>query len=84
MNHIENNVMKLDKEGFVFIDDNSNPFLCRLIEKEPWFCRWNKGQKSWVTHKRANSVEIYFAWQRSIPKEEAEYYHKLHNKFING
>jgi hypothetical protein len=75
---------KLDEKGFVFIDDNSRPYWCRMWGDEPWFMYWNDGQKSWVTLRRANQTDIWMANEKKIPDEQAQIYHDLHEKFIGA
>jgi len=72
----------LNDKGFVFIDIDSKPYWCRMYDNAPWFLYWNEGQKSWVTLRKVNQTEIWQAYQRVIPKEQAEMYHSSHRKFI--
>lgn len=66
----------LDENGFVFIDDNSRPFWCRMWGDAPWFFYWN-GDKRWVSLRQVNQTEVWLANEKKIPQEQAEMYHKL-------
>jgi hypothetical protein len=73
---------QLDEKGFVFIDENNRPFWCRMYGGRPWFMRWHEGQKSWVTLKPVNQMDVWMAHEKKISDEQAELYHKKHEEFI--
>ncbi len=73
----------LDKKGFVFLDGNNNPYWCRMYGDSPWFLRWHEAQKSWVTYRQCDQMEVWGAQEMSLPENEAQLYHDLHEKFIN-
>ena len=77
----------LDEKGFVFIANNQGVTLaywCRIWNDEPWFFYWNEGSKGWVSLRRVNQSDIWFANNQSIPEEQAKIYHDLHNKNFGG
>jgi hypothetical protein len=74
---------KLDEKGFVFIDDNSRPFWCCMYFGNPMYMYWHEAQKSWVTLRVINQVDIWRAYEKKIPDDQAEIYHKQHSEFEN-
>lgn len=48
----------LDEKGFVFLDDNGNPYRCTMLGGQAWLFYWNKGQKCWVTYRPVSQLEV--------------------------
>ncbi len=76
-----NNV--LNDNGFVFLDDNNRPFLCRMWGGNPWLFYWHEGQKSWVTHTPVNTSNVMLYYEKALDDDQANLYHDLHKKFEN-
>jgi hypothetical protein len=74
----------LDEKGFVFIDDSSRPYWCRMWGGHPWFFYWNEGPKGWVSLRVVSQSDIWLAQQKQISDEQAQLYHDLHNQTFGG
>jgi len=64
---------KLDEKGFVFLDDNSNPYRCAILDSQPWLFYWNKGQKTWVTLRPVSQSEIQ-SFPHNLTQEQQNMY----------
>jgi len=77
-----NNLPLLDEEGFVFLDQNSKPYLIRMWGENPWLFYWHV-DSSWVSLRQTNQMEIFLASESKVSEEVAKVYHDMHAKKFN-
>ena len=63
----------LDEKGFVFLDANSRPFLCRMWGGEPWLFYWNDTQKCFVSLRKVTPMEVW-DFPDNLTQEEQDLY----------
>jgi len=68
--------------GGVFIE-RGRPWLVAKLGDKPWLCYWHKHQRSWVTQRELTETEYLCGLAKSIPPEQAEHYHKLHEEYLS-
>lgn len=73
------NVGVLDEKGFVFLDDNGNPFFIRMWSGEPWLFYWHTDKK-WVSLRLSNQTEIWLSYDKKLTDEQANIYHNFNEK----
>jgi len=59
----------LDEKGYVFVDDNS----------EPWIFYWHP-DKRWVSLRRISGPDVMAFGQNKLSDEHAEIYHELNER----
>ena len=79
MKAIEKNKKILDEKGFIFLDVENRPYLCRIWEGEPWLFYWHC-ENHWVSYRKVNQNDIDL-FPRNLTKEEQEIYHELHRRW---
>lgn len=72
-------MLKKIEQGFVFLDDKSDPYYLKWWGNSPWLFYWHVG-KTWVSLRPADWENIAEMLSRALPPEEADLYHKLHAK----
>lgn len=63
----------LDEKGFVFLDDNSRPFLVRMLGKRAWLYYWHPNNE-WVTLRPVTQVEVFEYSKKKLSEEQARFY----------
>lgn len=63
----------IDEKGFVFIDDNGNPYRCAMLGGQPWLFYWHNNHKSWVTLREVSQSEIQ-NFPRNLSQEQQNMY----------
>lgn len=74
---------QLTEKGFVFIGSDHKPYLCCMYGGEPWFMWWHEYDKTWITLRRVNQTEIFFAHENAMAPEHQDMYHELHQEYLN-
>lgn len=74
-------MQKLDGKGFIFLDDNRRPFLCRMWNDSAWLFYWHRHQKSWVSLRRVTQSEIW-TFPHNLTDEQQQHYHDAHDKWM--
>lgn len=72
------------EKGFVFLGADNKPYLCRMYYGRPWFMYWHEYDKAWVTLREVNQSDIWMARETVLLQEHQDYYHDLHQKFIDS
>lgn len=80
MSYLDEFKVMLDETGFVFLDLASRPYWVRQWGGGLWFCYWHK-EEHWVSLREVSLTEIPAMFQRRLPPERAELYHKLHRQW---
>lgn len=80
MDYLNEFTSKIDEKGFVFLDLNSRPYLVRRWGDGVWIFYWHK-DRHWVSLRQLASPEIVAMFDRKLPPERAELYHKLHRQW---
>lgn len=66
---------KLDKKGFVFLDNSNRPYRCAMWGNEPWLFYWHPDKK-WVSLRTVSQFEVWTFQSHELPKEQQEMYLK--------
>lgn len=80
MSYLDNFTVTLDETGFVFLDLNDRPYLAKQWGGGLWLFYWRK-EEHWVSLREVSLIEIPAMFQRRLPPEQAELYHKLHRQW---
>ncbi len=70
---IKINSNELTEKGFIFLDDNSNVYLCRLWNGEPWLFYGNIDKK-WVSVRKVSLLETSLFPKNLSEKEQGLYF----------
>ncbi len=68
----------LNEKGFVFIDDNNDPYWIAIRNGKPMMAYWNND--GWVNLREVTQTEIFSWCDVKIPEDQAKYYHKKHEE----
>ena len=65
---------QLGEKGFVFLDSQSVPFLCRMWGGNAWLFYWHP-DNHWVSLRKVTQLEV---WNMPLPlsSDEAGLYHE--------
>ena len=73
---------ELDEHGFIFLDDNQRPFLCRMWGGKPWLFYWHS-ENHWVSLREVTQSEI-FMFPHNLTEEHQQLYHDLNEVWIGA
>ena len=69
----------LTEKGFVFLDNSSRPFLCRMWNGRPWLFSWQADH--WVSL-RPTTLEKAMRFPRNLTVDQQEVYHQRHDEYV--
>lgn len=67
---------ELDEKGFVFLDDASRPYWCRVWCDNPWLFYWHPDYK-FVSLRQVTQADI-FGFPHNLSEEEQQIYIDKH------
>lgn len=70
----------LDEKGFIFLDDNSKPYLCRMWHKRPWLFYWHPDNQ-WVSLRLLTQSDVW-SFPRNLTEEQQQYYRDKHQEMV--
>jgi hypothetical protein len=75
------NLEMLDENGFIFLDDASRPYWCRMWHGRPWLMYWHEAQRSFVTLREVNQMDIW-SFPHNLSERNQQLYRDQHDKFM--
>jgi len=69
----------LDEKGFIFLDSNSRPRLCRMRGKQPWLFYWHR-DGHWVSQMALSQADVW-SFPRNLTEEQQQIYRDKHQEW---
>jgi len=71
----------LDETGFIFMDSNSRPRLCRIWGQRPWLFYWHVNNH-WMSQIPLSNADV-LNFPRNMTDEQQQYYRDKHQKWLD-